>query len=193
MSSNLFLNNLVVSDVTVLEGNTYSKGNIYISTDNHPNDYIYLQNNGSLTCNNLNMSNGVIIKSIKNKPTNYNIYYNPETSELSYNNENNLIESSLSNIRLDYNNVIKNVTNEIETFGRWFKVSISSDALYQMAIQISTGPGIYNSVDGGITWTPIENSFNTKGFASCSMSNNGKYRAVVGNVILDTYVSHGIK
>lgn len=190
MLSNLFLNNLVVSDVTVLEGNTYSKGNIYVSTDNHPNDYIYLQNNGSLTCNNLNMSNGVLIKSMKNKPTNYNIYYNPETSEVSYNKENNLIESSLSNIRLDYNNVVKNVTNEIELVGRWFDVSISSDALYQMAIQTSNGPGIYNSVDGGITWASIENSFNTMGFASCGMSNNGKYRAVVGNEIQDTYVSN---
>jgi photosystem II stability/assembly factor-like uncharacterized protein len=190
MSSNLFLNNLVVSDITVFEGNTYSKGNIYVSTDNHPNDYIYLQNNGSLTCNNLNMSNGVLIKSMKNKPTNYNIYYNPETSELSYNKENNLIESSLSNIRLDYNNVVKNVTNEIEIFGRWYQVIISSDALYQMAIQTSNGPGIYNSVDGGIIWTSIENSFNTKGFSSCSMSYNGKYRAVVGNEIQDTYVSN---
>ena len=190
MSSELFIEKLVVSDVTVLEGNTYSKGNIYISTDNNPDDYIYLQNNGSLRCNDINMPNGVLLKSMKNKPTDYNIYYNPETSELSYNKENDLIESSLSNIRLDYNNVVKNITNEIELVGRWYNVSISSDALYQMAIQTTSGPGIYNSVDGGITWTPIENSFNTKGFISCSMSNDGKYRAVVGLSIEDTYVSN---
>jgi photosystem II stability/assembly factor-like uncharacterized protein len=190
MSSELFLDKLVVSDVTVLEGNTYSKGNIYVSTDNHPDDYIYLQNNGSLRCNDINMPKGVLLKSMKNKPTNYNLFYNPETSELSYNKENNSIESSLSNIRLDYNNAIKNVTNEIELAGRWYKVTISSDASYQMAIQTSNGPGIYNSIDGGITWTPIENSFNTTGFYSCSMSNDGKYRAVVGYNIEDTYVSN---
>lgn len=190
MSSILFLDKLVVSDVTVFEGNTYSKGNIYVSTDNKPDDYIYLENNGSLTCNNLDMPKGVIIKSMKNKPTNYNLFYNPETSELSYNKENNSIESSLSNIRLDYNNVVKNVTNEIELVGRWYKASISSDALYQMAIQTTSGPGIYNSIDGGVTWNPIENSFNNGGFESCSMSNDGKYRIVVGYIISDTYVSN---
>lgn len=93
-------------------GNIFSSGNIFISDNNNPN-YIYLENTGSITCNNIKMVNNVLIGNSQNLSSKSNNIISIGNNAYSCNQNNNSISIG-SNSGSQYqneNSIIINASN----------------------------------------------------------------------------------
>ena len=92
------------------------------------------------------------------------------------------LESSLSNINLDFSNINIKKTLEINLSGTWSSVKISGDAKYQIASQTLQNGQVFISDSYGLNWKLV-NFFTESNFlgyfVSVSISKDGKYQAVV--------------
>jgi photosystem II stability/assembly factor-like uncharacterized protein len=105
------------------------------------------------------------------------------------------LESSLSNINLDFSNIYIKNAFEIDLSGTWASIKISGDAKYQIASQTLQNGRVFISDTYGLNWEPInfftENNF-LGYFVSCSISKDGKYQSVVQkNGYLATSIDYG--
>jgi photosystem II stability/assembly factor-like uncharacterized protein len=92
------------------------------------------------------------------------------------------LESSLSNINLDFSNLIIEKSYEIPFAGGWSCVSMSSDGKYHLGVQSSQNGQAFISNDYGITWSLVQYLTNRKyvgNLVSCGLSFDAKYMAIV--------------
>ena len=98
-------------------------------------------------------------------------------------NDNNL-ESSLSNINLDFSNINIKKTYIIPLSGKWSSIKMSKDGKYQIACQTLENGQLFISNNYGLNWTCVD--FLTQNdfigfFSSVGISADGKYQSAVQN------------
>ena len=92
------------------------------------------------------------------------------------------LESSLSNINLDFSNIKIQKSYEIPLSGLWNSIKISSDGLYQIACQSSENGQVFISNNYGLNWKHIQYFTDNKylgNFADVAISKDGKYMTVL--------------
>ncbi len=92
------------------------------------------------------------------------------------------LESSLSNINLDFSNLIIEKSYEIPLAGGWSCISMSLDGETQLAVQSTQNGQSYISYDYGLTWSVIKYLTNKKyigNLISCGISSDGKHMGIV--------------
>lgn len=180
MSDNLYVNNLEVCHTLVNKGFTVLNKYLIV-TDKDKSKFVYLEPNGNLTCNSINLLENGTITGIENNFSNNTVVYNPNTLSLSYvNNENKDTELNLSTLSLTFNNLYYEEKYKLPYSGLWWNLSMSSDSKYQLACQNTVNGQVFTSSDYGITWTPV--ILDEVGlFYGGSMSSSGQYQSVVRN------------
>jgi len=92
------------------------------------------------------------------------------------------LESSLSNINLDFSKIKIQKSYEIPLSGLWNSIKISGDALYQIACQSSENGQVFISNNYGLQWKVVQ-YFTDNGylgnFADVAISKDGKYMTVI--------------
>jgi len=92
------------------------------------------------------------------------------------------LESSLSNINLDFSNVNIEKTYEIPLSGNWGAIKISGNAKYQVACQYSQNGQIFISDTYGLTWKPVKYLTDNNligSFVGVGISDSGQYLSVI--------------
>ena len=92
------------------------------------------------------------------------------------------LESSLSNINLDFSNIEINESYKIPLSGKWGSIKISGDAKYQIACQYTQNGQVFISYNYGLNWTVVQylTDKNYLGFfTGVSISKDGKYMSVI--------------
>ena len=178
MSDNLELNNLIVKNALLNKGDTKFNQPLYIEKDDK-SKFVYLEPNGNITCNAINLLPNGTITGIENKFSNTTVVYNPNTYSLSYvNNNDRETISNLSNMDLVFNKSTYKQTYSIPISGQWFCICMSKDATYQLACQNNNNGRVFLSTDSGITWNPVD-QIDIGIFYSVSMSDSGQYQGAV--------------
>jgi len=92
------------------------------------------------------------------------------------------LESSLSNINLDFSKIKIQKSYEIPLSGLWNSIKISGDALYQIACQSGQNGQIFISNNYGSNWKVVQ-YFTDNGylgnFADVAISKDGKYMTIL--------------
>ena len=94
----------------------------------------------------------------------------------------NNLESSLSNINLDFENIKIEKSYEIPLSGMWSSIKMSGDGKYQIASQLSPNGQIFISSNHGINWIIVQYLTDRKyigSFADVAISKDGKYMTVI--------------
>jgi len=94
----------------------------------------------------------------------------------------NNLESSLSNINLDFTNIEIKESYKIPLSGKWGSIKISSDAKYQIACQYTQNGQVYVSYNYGLNWTVVKYLTDKKyiGFLTgVAISKDGKNMTVI--------------
>ncbi len=100
----------------------------------------------------------------------------------------NNLESSLSNINLDFSKITIKESYKIPLSCLWSSIKISGNALYQIACQSSENGQVFISSNYGIDWKNVQflTDNNCLGnFVDVAISKNGKYMTVIqinGNI-----------
>jgi photosystem II stability/assembly factor-like uncharacterized protein len=162
---------------------TLNKTNIYISVSLSgryqavlsSGDSIYFSNDYGETWNVLNSSdgttiNGSIYNSIESFPTG--------CVSMSYTGQHITIAIESIYVSNNYGETWTNIFNDFSD-RNWKSVSISSDGLYQTAVE--KNGNIYTSKDYGITWNPViyDNNLINKEWNSVSISAGGNFQIAV--------------
>ena len=196
MENNIINGNTIFTNNVEINENLSVIGNVHINNKISP-EYIFLDSaNSTITCDKIKMINdidiksneesiilnneGLTINSLKNDFANNTVCYDADTNKITYSNNNEIsVESSLSNMFIDFVKINCKKTFSIEISGVWNCISMSADSKYQTACQSSSNGRIFLSSDYGKTWIPNNNIDTIGSFDSVSISSTGQYQSVV--------------
>ena len=152
--------------------NNYNYWNSYFSYDTITGLYNYFNESGNEATKSDNGLSPMQLKELTLYYTNFNPYIVPDDN----------LESSLSNINLDFSNIKIKESYKIPLSGIWNYIKISGDALYQIAAQSSDNGQIFISSNYGLNWKHVQYLTDNNyigNFADVAISKDGKYMTVL--------------
>jgi len=92
------------------------------------------------------------------------------------------LESSLSNLNLDFSNIKIKDSYKIPLYGKWSVIKVSNDAKYQIACQYTQNGQVFISNNYGLNWIVVQYLTDRNyigSFTGCAISKDGKNMSVI--------------